>query len=342
MNTGSDARFIVRSISEFIFTYVPSHLTESPNTIKAYKASINLYLDFLEDIKQYSLRTICRKCFERQMIEEWLRYLRDERKCLPKTCNDRLGLFRTFLKYLGTRDTEYKYLYLEAMEIPLMKAGKKKVNGLTKEAIKAIINEPDQHTIAGKRDLLFMMIAYGTAARMTEILSIKMKHLHLEGEKPYVSVVGKGNKVRSLYLLPKVVTYTKQYIKIVYGNTPDPERYLFNSRNGDGKGRLSSRAIEKRLHEYACKAHEKCADVPLDLHAHQFRHARATHWLEEGINILQISILLGHENLETTMKYLDIGTEDQIKALTTMDDENDKKTNKNWKQNKDSLKNILR
>ena len=69
-------------------------------------------------------------------------------------------------------------------------------------------------------------------------------------------------------------------------------------------------------------AHDKCSDVPLDLHAHQFRHAKASHWLENGMNIAKISNLLGHENIQTTMVYLDITTEQEEKALETLEDEN--------------------
>ena len=78
------------------------------------------------------------------------------------------------------------------------------------------------------------------------------------------------------------------------------------------------------LKKYAVTAHEKCSDVPLDLHAHQFRHAKATHWLEDGVNIVQISFLLGHEQLDTTMRYLDITTEQEIAALSTLEEERHK------------------
>ena len=92
---------------------------------------------------------------------------------------------------------------------------------------------------------------------------------------------------------------------------------------------------------YAEKAHEKCKEVPLYLHAHQFRHARASHWLEEGMNIVEISVLLGHEQLATTMRYLDISTEDQMKALATLEDENDTKVNAKWMDNNGSLKSLV-
>lgn len=72
--------------------------------------------------------------------------------------------------------------------------------------------------------------------------------------------------------------------------------------------------------------------MPLKLHAHQFRHAKASHWLEDGMNIVQISFLLGHEQLDTTMVYLDITTEDEAKALATLEGEGDSKVEKNGKQ----------
>lgn len=79
--------------------------------------------------------------------------------------------------------------------------------------------------------------------------------------------------------------------------------------------KLSQSAIRKMMKKYAVACHAKCEDVPLDLHAHQFRHPKASHWLEDGMNIAQISILLGHSQLETTMIYLDITTDQEAAAL---------------------------
>ena len=77
--------------------------------------------------------------------------------------------------------------------------------------------------------------------------------------------------------------------------------------------------------------------MPLGLHAHQFRHARASHWLQEGVNIVQISFLLGHEQLQTTMVYLDITTEDELAALEVLETEEDKKVVPKWKNADGSL-----
>ena len=169
---------------------------------------------------------------------------------------------------------------------------------------------------------------------------MKNDQLHLSAEKAYVVIIGKGSKIRTLYLLPKVVAHLTRYLREFHGETPDPEAYVFYSRNTGSHGKMTQPAISKMLKKYAKAAHENCRDVPLDLHAHQFRHSKASHWLEDGMNIVQISFLLGHEQLQTTMIYLDITTEEKAKALATLEDENDKKVSAKWKNSDGSLVNF--
>ena len=64
---------------------------------------------------------------------------------------------------------------------------------------------------------------------------------------------------------------------------------------------------------------------------------RESHWIEDGLNVLQVSFLLGHAQLETTMIYLDISTEDKAKAMATLESENDRKVGKKWKNANGSL-----
>lgn len=271
------------------------------------------------------------------MIEDWLEWLSSKRGCSPETCNNRLSSLRTFIKYLASREAKYLYLKSDADNVLLRKITKKKVSGLTRDAVTAILAEPDQHTKTGIRDLTFLTVLYGTAARLDEILSMKISSLHLDSSKPYVYIIGKGDKVRTLYLPPKATAHLKQYIRIFHGMNPAVDAYVFYSRNTGPKGKTSQAAIRKMLKKYAVSAHEKCSNVPLDLHAHQFRHAKATHWLEDGINIVQISFLLGHEQLDTTMRYLDITTEQEVAALSTLEEERHKNVKLKWNPQKDSL-----
>ena len=91
------------------------------------------------------------------------------------------------------------------------------------------------------------------------------------------------------------------------------------------------------LKKYAAQAKVHCPDVPLTLHAHQLRHARATHWLDEGMNIVQISHLLGHAQVETTMVYLDISIEQTTSALETLLKKEDAAVKPKWKNPDGSL-----
>lgn len=115
-----------------------------------------------------------------------------------------------------------------------------------------------------------------------------MQDLHLDLRKPYVSIIGKGHKRRTFYLMPKPVAHLKKCIAEYHGKTPDSDLYLFYSRNIGASGKMTQPAIDEMLKKHAKAAHQFCGDVPSDLYAHQFRHAKASHWLEDGMNIVQI------------------------------------------------------
>ena len=331
---------IARYISEFLYDYAPNFLTYSPHTIKSYKEALTLYVLYLES-KNVTPDSLDFIHFEKNYIEDWVNWMIHNRNCCPDTCNVRLGSLRVFLKFLSNKDISFLYLYQEAKLVNRKKCIKKKVQGLSREAVTAILGEANLSTKTGRRDYTLLMLMYGTAARIGEILSIKIKHLNLDSPKPYVYLHGKGGKRRTAYLLPRAVSNINGYIREFHGSAPNPEDYLFYSRVGGNKKMLTEPAIDKRIKKYAAAAHEKNALVSHDVHAHQFRHAKASHWLEDGINVVQISFLLGHENLTTTMKYLDVTTEDKIRALATLETEVEHNMPKNWKMNNCSLSDFL-
>ena len=328
---------IALHISTFLNVYVPSQKTKSSHTLRSYQFAVSLYLGFLETQKNIVPETLYGSCFCVDYIEDWLVWLMEKRNCSPGTCNNRLASLRVFLKYLGKKDITYLHLSQAATQIPRRKQQRKKVKGMSKKAVQTLLEVPDLSSKTGRRDLALMITIYSTAARLDEVLSLKIKHLNLEAEKPHITVIGKGDKIRTLYLLQKPTAHLKKYIAEHHGEHPIPEAYVFYSRNLGPSGKMSQTAVSKRLAIHAESAHEICGEVPLDLHAHQLRHAKASHWLEDGMNIVQISFLLGHEQLNTTMIYLDITTEEEARTLATLDDENDKAVSKKWKNNGASL-----
>lgn len=222
---------IAKHMSGFLNDYVPSQKTDSINTLRSYQNALILYMLFLESAKGIQSVDLSGECFRRMVIEEWLIWLIEVRNCSPDTCNNRLASLRTFLKYLGSRDVSYLYLYQEASAIPRRKCIKKKIKGMSRLAVKSLLEAPNPMKKTGRRDMAFIILLYSTAARLDEILSMKNEQLHLNGEKPYATIIGKGSKIRTLYLLPKAVAHLKRYQQEFHGDRPDPKAFLFYSRN---------------------------------------------------------------------------------------------------------------
>jgi site-specific recombinase XerD len=337
MKRNNEAVKLSRYISDYLYDYAPNMLTESKHTLKSYTDALTLFVQYLESVG-ITPSGFTKECFERAQIEKWIRWLKDVRKCSSDTCNVRLASIRVFLEYIGGRDVGLIYLHQDSKAIKRQKCVKKKVSGLTRDAVTSMLSAPDLVTVTGRRDLVFMIMLYATAARLGELLSLKIKQIHITGEKkPYVNIIGKGQKIRTLYLLPRAVAHIEKHIQDAHGDQADPEAYLFYSRVGGKYGMLTDTAIDKRLKMYAKKLHDKNPTVPLNCHAHQFRHGKASHWIEDGLNVLQISFLLGHAQLETTMVYLDITTEEKAKAMATLESEKEKKLDKKWKNSDGTL-----
>lgn len=242
-------------ISEFLHDYAPQFLTSSKHTLKSYRDALTLYIVFLDE-KGITHGSLGRSCFERASIEEWIVWLKDARQCSPETCNIRLGSLRAFLEFVGNKDVGLIYLYQEAKLIKRQKCRKKKVEGLTREAVAAILAEPDPSTRTGKRDLVFLMLLYATAARLDEVLSIRLSHLYPDAAKPYVNLHGKGGKIRTAYLLPRAVEHIRIYLKAFHEPEANPEVYLFYSRVGGKYVKLTEPALDKRIKMYAADAHK--------------------------------------------------------------------------------------
>ena len=177
-------------------------------------------------------------------------------------------------------------------------------------------------------------IFYSTGTRIDEILSLRLSALHLDETKSYILVLGKGNKQRTIYLLNSMVKILKHYVKLFHPANPLPSDFVFFPIYGHANKKITSEAISKRLKMYVRIASQGLLEIPADFHCHSFRHARATHWLEK---------LLGHESIETTMKYVGVSSEQMVQALCSMEDNLTLGVEKKYKKirNKDSLATVL-
>jgi len=176
-----------------------------------------------------------------------------------------------------------------------------------------------------------MAFLYWTGMRLDEMLSAKIGDITLFEGRHSVRVIGKGNKLRTIPIDDSLVELLQKYIAAFHGKMRRKDDLLFYSPYHHMKAKLSQEAFAKRLRLYAKSAHEKCPDVPLDMHAHIFRHSRATHWREDGVNIPEIMELLGHSSIQSTMIYQTVTFEDKLKAMEKMADETVNCMPKKWR-----------
>ncbi len=326
------AKCLARYTYDWINIHIPSLKTSSGHTERSYRLSLSLYARFLESAKDITPFNLSGDCFSVERLNEWRIWLKQVRGVCNGTINNRMAAIKSLLQYIGGRDPAFSYLHIRASEhIRPLRVPKGKVTGMSRNTVRAIFAVPDTRTRIGLRDLVLMMLSYGVAARIDEILSLKIVDVHLKAKDPFVILHGKGGKIRSIYLQKRLVEWLERYLKLFHKSNPKPDDFLFYSPCHGIGAKLTQPAIGKRLKLYAKIAHESCEEVPLDLHSHLWRHSMACHWREDNINIVEIKELMGHSSLQSTMVYQDVTEEQKKAAIETLEDTITKSMKKKWK-----------
>ena len=104
-----------------------------------------------------------------------------------------------------------------------------------------------------------------------------------------------------------------------YIEAEKPENYLFGMpREGRAGGMFDSRYSQRGV-QWAVKQASRAAKILKEVSVHTLRHSFATHLLEDGMDILSIKNLLGHESIDTTLVYLQIAQLSTQKLFSPLD-----------------------
>jgi site-specific recombinase XerD len=82
---------------------------------------------------------------------------------------------------------------------------------MSETALKILLEQPDAKTRYGLRDRFLMILLYDTAARIQEILDLRLKDIHLNDQTPSIYLTGKGNKTRAVPLMDKTIAHLHEY-----------------------------------------------------------------------------------------------------------------------------------
>lgn len=305
-------------LHDFLKVYLPGHKNSSPHTIKAYRTSLELLFDFVKREQNISLGEITFELLTKQTVTAYLDWLERGRGCSIETRNQRLACIRAFFKYAAAMEPTAVIYNIE-----LRKIAKKKpttpgtVEFMNERAVKALLEQPDVKTKKGLRDQFLMILLYDTGARIQEILNLRLKDIHPE-ETPTVTLLGKGSKVRTVPLMVQTVKHFKNYTEIFHpGEDAYSSRYLFYIQRNGNTCPMSDDNVLKFMKQYGAAARATCPDVPENVYSHLWRHSRAMHLYQSGMDLTLVSQWLGHASLETTLIYAHADTEQKRKAIET-------------------------
>ena len=193
--------------------------------------------------------------------------------------------------------------------LPSIKGPNKLPVVLSKEEMWRLLISPDllKHKI-------LIGLLYGCGLRCIEARSVRLQDLDYDRKVLHV-VQGKGKKDRYVPLSEHLIRGLKQYI-----DAERPEEWLFNGQPQDNRkgGDFDSRYSQKGV-QWAVKSATKKAGIIKHVNVHTLRHTYATHLLEDGMDIMSLKKLLGHERIETTMMYLHIAQCERLKPFSPLD-----------------------
>jgi site-specific recombinase XerD len=263
------------------------------------KQSKKAYLNAVSGISRYYRKSPDQ--LTKEMIEDYLLYLKNEKQCALTT--------------VGTAITGLRFFYIHvvgneqlAPSCKFAKTPSKLPSVLSQKEIFRIIEATDN-----LKHRVMLMATYSAGLRASETLALKSDHI--DSERMLIKVTGKGSKQRysllSKKLLPELRNYYKQY---------RPKVYLFPSpKKNTPLGYEAIRAVYEKA--------RKKADVKKGAGIHTLRHSFATHLLEAGYDIRKIQVLMGHTRLSTTIVYLHVSRKTLSAIPSPLDLFNPNKTN---------------
>jgi len=300
-----------KALSHYLSVYLPGQRNVSPNTIKSYRDTFKLLLMYCKD-RRLSIECLCLQQIDAPLIVGFLSWIEQNRKSGIATYNQRLACIHSFCRYMQIEDPVGLLSYQKILAIPMKKGQKPAVNYLTTDALKLILAQPDISKVRGRRDLTMLSMLYDTGARVQELADLKVRDVRLD-HPPVLTITGKGRKTRQVPLMSNTASLLRQYMVENYLlQNGMQDRPLFVNRQ---RGKLTPEGITFIVKKYTSCAKTASSIIPDKVTPHVFRHTKAMHLLQAGVNLIYIRDLLGHVDISTTEIYARADTELKRKAL---------------------------
>ena len=215
-----------------------------------------------------------------------------------RTRNARLTAIRSFFSHVSRCEPALLDHCQQVLALPAKRFDQRMVEYLDEAEVCALLAAPDIATRQGRRDRALLLLMIQAGLRVSELIGLDCGDLEL-GAGAHVRVSGKGRRQRSTPLRKDAVTVLRAWLNERGG---EDSRTLFPSNRNR---RLSRDAVAWIVRKHVTSASQSCPSLRnRRISPHSLRHTSAMELLRRGVPITVIALWLGHQSVESTMKYL--------------------------------------
>jgi len=288
-------------IYHFFDQYLPRIKGSSKKTVRTYRDAFTIFLPFAaryHGIKVDSLR-LEHLCSD--MILAFLDHLESDRNNVGTTRNQRLAAIKSLAKMMRFMYPEHRELAERILSIPQKRTQRKLIGFLYPDEILKVQDGVDLTKKGGFRDYVILRLLDDSGARANEIATLNLDYFN-PGQNT-LAILGKGNRFRLIELDPAPTRLLNLYIA-KYRVKPKPpyQHRLFINQRGE---QITRHGIYRICRKYLVKALSPKRLKGINP-VHSFRHSCAIRMLSCGEPVSVIKNHLGHENVQSTMVYLQL------------------------------------
>ena len=290
---------LVKSFQNWLITlgYAKETTYSLPNHLKE-------FFYYLESKGHENIRFVTTKLVSEYYID-YLSTRRNKRRggaLGNRTLNKHQQALKLFLKYLKEHGAKYNF----GVHLKTEKAETIDIRDLlSQDQVKQLFKACDWSHISKKyqlRDRAILVVLYNCGLRRNEAVSLNVNHINFDKRELFVAE-GKNYKSRYIPLNDFSLKILEDYIYEVrpqFNKGKKPSNSLFLNKFGN---RMLGKTFSDRLHK-VIEATEDEDIMSKKITLHTLRHCLATHLLERGMKLDNISKLLGHSSLESTQIYV--------------------------------------
>ncbi len=292
-------------ILEDFLNYIETIRGKSPNTTKEYYYDLRTFFKFLkirfrlvpssEPFDEIEIRDIDEELMKRIRIEDlhaYISYVDRERDNNSAAKARKVASIKSFFKYLHSIRKIIDDNPATLLESPKI-SSRQPVYLSLPEAERLLDTVKESGGKNTERDYAILTLFLNCGLRLSELVGIDIDKIRGD----ILTVVGKGNKERTIYLNCACVEAIEDYLKVRPSEKLKEPKALFVSRK---RNRLGERAVQHMIKKYI-----KLSGLdPEKYSVHKLRHTAATLMYKYGdVDIRALQQILGHENVSTTQIY---------------------------------------